>query len=213
MDIEGLGDKLVDQLVEAGMVRTPADLYALDAGRLEGLERMAEKSAANLVAMIERSKHPTLARFIHALGIRNVGEATARDLAVHFGSIEALMSADIEALQRVADVGPVVAQSIVEFFSEPHNRKTVEALLAAGIIAQNPARDDVGSRRAPAGIAGKRFVLTGTLPTVSRDDARERIEARGGKVVGRRLQEERTTWWPEPIPAANMTRLLRSAFW
>src|SRR6185436_8011855 len=183
MDIEGLGEKLVDQLVAAGMVRTPADLYALDAAQLEGLERMGEKSAANLVATIAGSRHPALARFIHALGIRNVGEATARDLALHFGNVEALMSADVEALQRVMDVGPVVAESIVEFFAEPHNRDAVNSLLAAGIAPQPPLRTETAPD-APRGIAGKRFVLTGTLPTLAREEAKERIEARGGRVSG-----------------------------
>ncbi|HZM46920.1 MAG TPA: NAD-dependent DNA ligase LigA [Burkholderiales bacterium] len=184
MDIEGLGEKVVDQLVDADLVRTPVDLYALAPGTLENLERMGKKSAANLVAAITRSKHPTLARFIHALGISNVGEATARDLALHFGGMDALMGADIGTLQRVADVGPVVAESIVEFFSEPHNRKAVEDLLGAGIETQNPPRAEPGEESPRTGIAGKRFVLTGTLPTMTKDDAKERIEARGGRVAG-----------------------------
>jgi DNA ligase (NAD+) len=184
MDIEGLGEKVVDQLVDADLVRAPADLYALEAATLECLERMGRKSAANLLATIARSKRPTLARFIYALGISNVGEATARDLAVHFHGIDALMSADAGALQRVADVGPVVAGSIVEFFAEPHNRKAVEDLLGAGMEIQNPPRAEPGQEGPPAGIAGKRFVLTGTLPGMTKDDARERIEARGGRVAG-----------------------------
>jgi DNA ligase (NAD+) len=184
MDIEGLGEKVVDQLVDAELVRAPADLYALDAVTLENLERMGRKSAANLLATIARSKRPGLARFIHALGIANVGEATARDLAGHFGGIEALMGADVEALQRVADVGPVVAESIVEFFAEPHNRKAVEDLLGAGIEIQNPPRAGPGQESPPTGIAGKRFVLTGTLPGMTKDEAKERIEARGGRVSG-----------------------------
>ena len=180
MDIEGLGEKLVDQLVDGKMVETAADVYRLDAARLEGLERMAEKSAANILEAIERSKEPPLARFIYALGIRNVGEATARDLALHFGSLDAIMAADVDALQRVADVGPVVGASITQFFGEPHNRKVVEDLQAVGIRPVAPER----KASAGKGIAGKRFVLTGTLPGMTRDDAKERIEARGGRVSG-----------------------------
>jgi DNA ligase (NAD+) len=184
MDIEGLGEKLVDQLVGGGMVATPADLYSLDAARLGGLERMAEKSAANILAAIERSKRPALARFIYALGIRNVGEATARDLARHFGSVQAIADADVDALQRVADIGPVVAASIAQFFGEPHNRMVVEGLLSAGIdvVSSPPAEESMP--RAREGVAGRRFVLTGTLPNMTKDDAKERIEARGGRVSG-----------------------------
>ena len=179
MDIEKLGDKLVDQLVDGGIVETPADLYQLDAATLEGLERMAEKSAANVVEGIERSKRTTLARLIYSLGIRNVGETTARDLALHFGDLEPLMAADEEALQRVPDVGPVVATSIARFFAEPHNRKVIRKLLAAGI-----AFERVKKPPARGGVAGKTFVLTGTLPGLSRDAARERILQAGGKVAG-----------------------------
>jgi DNA ligase (NAD+) len=180
MDIEGLGEKLVDQLVDGGIVRTPADLYGLTAARLEALERMAERSATNILASIERSKRPVLARFVFALGIRNVGEATARDLAQHFGSIEAIAGAGADALQRVADVGPVVAASIAQFFGEPHNREVVDQLLAAGVEPVAPPSVAGGA----PGIAGKRFVLTGTLPGLTREEARERIEARGGRVSG-----------------------------
>jgi DNA ligase (NAD+) len=178
MDIEGLGEKLVDQLVDGKMVETPADLYKVDAAQLQKLERMAEKSATNLVAAVERSKHPTLARFIYALGVRNVGEATARDLAQHFGSIEAIVDADVDALQRIAEIGPVVAASIARFFGETHNRKVVHALLAAGVQPEKPAHVETASK----GLAGKRFVLTGALPTMTKDDAKDRIEARGGHV-------------------------------
>ncbi len=179
MDIEGLGEKLVDQLVDAGLVKTPADLYALDAGRLAALERMGEKSAANLLDEIERSKRPSLARFIFALGIRNVGESTARDLARHFGSLEALMRADESGLMAVPDVGPVVAASIRNFFAERHNRDVIAGLLEAGVRPTGEERV-----AAAAGIAGKIFVLTGTLPGMTRDEARSLIEARGGKVTG-----------------------------
>jgi DNA ligase (NAD+) len=179
LDIEGLGEKLVDQLVDGGLVKTPADLYGLGAGDLAGLERMAEKSAANIVESIERSKHTTLPRLIYSLGIRNVGETTARDLALHFGDLEPLLGADDGALQRVPDVGPIVAQSIAHFFSEPHNRKVVEGLRAAGITFEPVIKPPPKS-----GIAGKTFVLTGTLPKLTRDEAKERILQAGGKVSG-----------------------------
>jgi len=178
MDIEGLGEKLVDQLVDADIVRTPADLYRLDAAVLAGLERMGEKSAANVVAAIGKSRHATLARFIYALGIRNVGETTARDLARHFGSMDALMAAGVEELQQVPDVGPVVAQSIAQFFAERHNREVVRQLLEAGITFERAAAER--SRR----LEGKTFVLTGTLPTLSREEAKARIEQHGGRVSG-----------------------------
>ncbi|MBC7778626.1 MAG: NAD-dependent DNA ligase LigA [Proteobacteria bacterium] len=184
MDIEGLGEKLVDQLVDAGLVHTPADLYRLPLDALRALERMAEKSAGNVAAAIAASRHPTLARFLFALGIRNVGETTARDLARHYRSLGALMEADRESLQQVLDVGPVVATSIAGFFAEAHNREVIEALLAAGVVPQPlPALEDAGAASA-AGIAGKTFVLTGTLPGLTRDEARASIEAAGGKVAG-----------------------------
>jgi DNA ligase (NAD+) len=179
MDIEGLGEKLVDQLVDAGLVKTPADLYTLDLEKLTGLDRMGEKSAANLLAAIEESKTPSLARFIFALGIRNVGETTAKDLARHFGNIEALMAADEARLQQVRDVGPVVAASIVHFFAEPHNRQVIADL--AKVSVRGTALEPVALDSA---IAGKTFVLTGTLPTLSRDEAKALIEAKGGKVAG-----------------------------
>ncbi|MFP5403634.1 MAG: NAD-dependent DNA ligase LigA, partial [Gammaproteobacteria bacterium] len=180
MDIEGLGDKLVDQLVDRNLVRTPADVYALDLATLAGLERMAEKSAANLLAAIEASKATTLARFVFALGIRNVGEATAKDLARHFGSLDALIGASDEALRAVRDVGPIVAQSIVQFFAEPHNLDVVRALRAAGVHWPESA----GVQPSAGILSGKTLVLTGTLPTLTRDQAKERIEAAGGKVAG-----------------------------
>jgi DNA ligase (NAD+) len=179
MDIEGLGEKLVEQVVDCGLVHTPADLYQLNLEALAGLERMAQKSAANLLAAIEKSKQPTLARFIYALGIRNVGEATARDLARHFGSLQALMAADAAALQLVPDVGPVVAASIARFCTEPHNREVIDALLRAGVAPSEGA-----GQVADLTLAGKTLVLTGTLPTLTREAAKEMIEARGGKVAG-----------------------------
>ncbi len=179
-DIEGLGDKLVEQLVDNEIVKTPADLYKLDIAALAGLERMAEKSAGNVIAAIEKSKRTTLARFIFALGIRNVGERTAADLALAFGDIEPLLQADEQSLQQVPDVGPVVAQSIAQFFAEPHNREVVAQLLAAGVtFERTPRAANVSSR-----VSGKVFVLTGALPNLSRDDAKERIEAKGGRVTG-----------------------------
>ena len=179
MDIDGLGDKLVDQLVDGGVVKTPADLYRLDVGTLADLERMAEKSAANVLAAIDHSKRVTLARFIYALGIRNVGESTARDLAQHFGNLDDLMVADEQELQQVPDVGPVVAQSIAQFFAEPHNRKVVENLRAAGIRYERMA-----AARARGKLADRVFVLTGTLPHLTREGAKSRIEAHGGRVTG-----------------------------
>jgi len=180
MDIEGLGDRLVDQLVDAGLVRTPADVFGLRTADLSALERMAEKSAFNVVAAIAKSKDTTLARFVYGLGIRHVGEATARDLARHFGSLDALLEADLAALLEVRDVGPVLAESIVRFFAEGHNRDVIAALRAAGVRWPESAPE-----RAIAGqLAGLTFVLTGTLPTLSREDAKARIEAEGGKVAG-----------------------------
>ena len=180
MDIEGLGEKLVDQLVDRGLVHTAADLYRLDLNTLASLERMAEKSAGNLLAAIDKSKRTSLARFVYALGIPNVGEATARDLARHFGSLDALLDADVEALQQVPDVGPVVARSIADFFAEAHNRQVIRALRAAGV--HWPEGSGQPPQQGP--LAGKTFVLTGTLPTLSRDQAKEMIEAAGGKVSG-----------------------------
>ncbi|PVY80774.1 DNA ligase (NAD+) [Cupriavidus alkaliphilus] len=180
MDIEGLGDKLVEQLVDQGIVRTPADLYKLGVAKLAALERMADKSAANLIAAIDKSRATTMNRFIFALGIRHVGEATAKDLARHFGKLDALMAADEAALLEVNDVGPVVAQSIANFLAEPHNVEVIEQLRAAGV--HWPESEPVA--KAPAPLSGKTFVLTGTLPTLSREDAKELLEAAGAKVAG-----------------------------
>ena len=181
MDIEGLGEKLVDQLVDGGIVRTPADLYKLGIAKLAALERMAEKSAANVVAAIESSKERTLGRFIYALGIRNVGEVTAKDLARHFGTMDALMDASVEQLMDAPDVGPVVAESVAGFFRERHNREVIEQLRAAGVRWQ----EGPPVRAATAGpFAGKIVVLTGTLGAMTRDEAKDRIESLGGKVSG-----------------------------
>jgi DNA ligase (NAD+) len=180
MDIEGLGDKLVDQLVDANLVHTPADLYKLGVAALAELERMAEKSAANIVAAIDRSRNTTLARFIFALGIRHVGETTAKDLARHFGNLDALIEADEASLLEVRDVGAVLAQSLLQFFAEPHNREVIAQLRAAGVHWPEGKPE-----RVPRGVlAGKTFVLTGTLATISREEAKDRIERLGGKVAG-----------------------------
>ncbi|MBP8139715.1 MAG: NAD-dependent DNA ligase LigA, partial [Burkholderiales bacterium] len=181
MDIEGLGEKLADQLVEGGVVRTPADLYTLGVAKLAALERMADRSAANVVAAIEKSKSTTLQRFVFALGIRHVGEATARDLARHFGGLDALMGADGAALLEVRDVGPVLAESIARFFGEPHNREVIERLRAAGIRWPEHAPAPSAAEGPLAGLA---LVLTGTLPTLTRDEAKAMIEAAGGKAAG-----------------------------
>ena len=181
MDVEGLGDKLVDQLVDGGLIRTLPELYTLGIAKLSALERMADKSAANLVAGLEKSKTTTLARFLYALGIRHVGEATAKDLARHFGGMDRLMAATLQQLLGVNDVGPVVAQSIHTFFEQPHNREVVEQLRAAGITW--PESDGTADTT-PKPLAGKTLVLTGTLPVLTRDEAKDLIEAAGGKVAG-----------------------------
>ena len=180
MDIEGLGDKIVDQLVEQGRVHTPADLFGLKAEELAGMERLGEKSAANLLAAIDHSRETSLARFIYALGIRNVGETTAKDLARYFGNLDALLAADDEALQRVPDVGPVVAACLRQFFLEEHNLQVVRALRQAGV--RWPDMEPAATAAGP--LLGKTFVLTGTLPTLARDEAKALIEAAGGKVTG-----------------------------
>ncbi len=177
MDIEGLGDKLVDQLVEKDRVHDASDLYQLSMDDLAGLERMAEKSAGNLLGALETSKQTTLARFIFSLGIREVGETTAQLLAHEFGDLAPLMQADFERLRAVRDVGPVVAENIVEFFSESHNREVIDRLVKAGIVWPVEAQ----SKKKP--LAGKTFVLTGTL-SVPRDELKDRLQALGAKVSG-----------------------------
>ncbi|MDE2422807.1 MAG: NAD-dependent DNA ligase LigA [Betaproteobacteria bacterium] len=176
MNIEGLGDKRVDQFVDLGLLETPADIYALTFEQLITLPLFGQKSINNLLSAIEQSKNTTLPRFIFALGIRNVGEATAKDLANHFGSIEALMQATQEELLAVKEVGPIVAESIHDFFSEEHNRQVIRKLLHSGIHWP----EIVPIQHAP--FSGKVFVLTGTLPHLSRDEAKQRIEQVGGKV-------------------------------
>jgi len=181
MDIEGLGDKIVEQLVDAGIVQSLPGLYKLGVAKLAALDRMAEKSAQNLVDALEKSKTPTLARFLFSLGIRQVGERTAKDLARHFGKLDTLMNASVEQLLEVPDVGPIVAASIHTFFAQPHNREVVEQLLAAGVVPKESAGE---ADDRPRPLLGKTLVLTGTLPTLSRDEAQALIEEAGGKVSG-----------------------------
>ena len=180
MDVEGLGEKLVDQLVDGNVVKTLPDLYRMGFVALAALDRMAEKSARNVLDALEKSKQTTLARFLFALGIRHVGETTAKDLARHFGTLDAIMAASTDQLLQTPDVGPVVAESIHTFFQQPHNREVVEQLRAVGITWKE-------GEPAPAALlplAGKTFVLTGTLPTLSRDEAKAMLEAQGAKVSG-----------------------------
>ncbi|MEC4719461.1 NAD-dependent DNA ligase LigA [Noviherbaspirillum sp. CPCC 100848] len=180
MDIEGLGDQLVEQLVDKHIITTAADLYKLGLTSLAELDRMAEKSAQNVLKALEKSKSTTLARFIYALGIRHVGEATAKELARHFGNLDAFLQAGEQQLLEVADIGPVVARSIINFLSDPLNRELIEQLRAAGI--HWPESESMAAAAKP--MAGKTFVLTGTLPNLTRDEAAARIEAAGGKVAG-----------------------------
>ena len=182
LDVEGLGEKLVDQLIDSGLVRTLPDLYKLGLLKLAALDRMAEKSAQNIVDALDKSKQTTMPRFLFGLGIRHVGETTAKDLAKHFGQIDRLMDASVEQLLHVNDVGPIVAQSIRTFFDQPHNREVVEQLRAAGIHWDEHEPGAIDPTSLP--LYGLTFVLTGTLPTLSRDDAKAMIEAAGGKVAG-----------------------------
>ena len=180
VEVEGLGDKLVDQLVDSGIIRTLPDLYRLGLTSLAALDRMADKSAQNIVDALQKSKQTTLPRFLFGLGIRHVGEATAKALAKHFGSLDAIMDAPVEGLLEVADVGPVVAQSIHTFFEQPHNREVVAQLRACGLHWEEGAP----AERVPTPLSGKTLVITGTLPSLSRDQAKDLIEAAGGKVAG-----------------------------
>ncbi len=180
VEVEGLGDKLVDQLVEAGIVNTLPDLYRLGLVALAALDRMADKSAQNLLDALQKSKQTTLPRFLFGLGIRHVGEATAKALAKHFGKLDTIMDAPAEQLLEVADVGPIVAESLHTFFDQPHNREVVEQLRACGVTWE----EGEPAAQTPKPLAGKTFVITGTLPTLSRDDAKDRLEAAGAKVAG-----------------------------
>ncbi|MFZ4062265.1 MAG: NAD-dependent DNA ligase LigA [Polynucleobacter sp.] len=178
LDIEGLGEKIVDQLVDHHLVRTPADLYRLGFTALANLERMGEKSADNLIQAIDQSRNTTLARFIFALGIRHVGETTAKDLANYYRNMHALMDAKLEDLLSVKDVGPVVADSIISFMEEAHNREVIEQILASGMQLS------VEEKIISAAVVGKTFVLTGTFPTMTRDEAKDLLENAGAKVAG-----------------------------
>jgi DNA ligase (NAD+) len=180
MDIEGLGDKLVEQMVDGNVIKTLPDLYRLGLGALASLDRMADKSAQNVLAALDKSKQATLPRFLFGLGIRHVGEATAKELARYFGKLDAIMDASVEQLLDVPDVGPVVAESIHTFFQQPHNREVVEQLRACGVTWP----EGEPAARAPRPLAGKTIVLTGTLPTLSRDEAKDLLEAAGAKVAG-----------------------------
>jgi DNA ligase (NAD+) len=180
LDIEGLGERLVDQLVDAGVIKTLPDLYRLGLTSLAALDRMADKSAQNVLAALQKSKQTTLPRFLYGLGIRQIGESTARDLAKHFGSLDAIMNATEEQLLEVNDVGPIVAHSLRTFFDQPHNREVMEQLRFVGITWPEGER----AERAPQTLQGKTFVLTGTFPTLSRDEAKDKLEAAGAKVSG-----------------------------
>lgn len=180
MDIEGLGDRLIEMLVDEGMVSTVADLYRLTKFQIASLERMGDKSAANLTAAIDRSREPLLWRFLYALGIREVGEATAKGLAAHFGTLEAISEADEESLQTVPDVGPIVAGHIRSFFDQPHNQETLAALKEAGVTWQEEHVLSVDEQP----LSGQTWVLTGTLSGMTRDQAKEKLEQLGAKVAG-----------------------------
>jgi len=191
LDIDGLGEKVIDQLVDQQLVRTPVDLFTLDLPQLAALDRFAEKSAQNLLEALNHARSTTLARFIYALGIRHVGESTAKDLARHFGALDLLMQASVEQLLEVNDVGPVVADSIHQFFAEAHNREVIGQLRAPGRLSwpEGPPAPRVPevlpeSDAAQHAFAGRTVVLTGTLPTLSREAAKERLEAAGAKVSG-----------------------------
>ncbi|MCK0751570.1 NAD-dependent DNA ligase LigA [Chromohalobacter japonicus] len=179
LDIDGLGEKLIDLLVERDWVKTPADLFRLEADKLAELPRLAEKSANNLVNALEAAKRTTLARFVYAIGIREVGEATAASLARHFGSLQALSKASLEALEAVEDVGPVVARHIHTFFRQPHNQETLEDLQEVGVTWE-----EVEIAGLPQPLAGQTWVLTGTLESMTRDDGKARLQALGAKVSG-----------------------------
>jgi len=180
MDIEGLGTKLIEQLVDADLLSTPADIFELQAEQLEELDRMGPKSAENVVAAIEQSKHTTLPRFIFALGIREVGETTAKSLARHLGGLDALIAADEETLQSTPDVGPVVAGNIVRFFAESHNRDVVSRLIDLGITWDDMPQAGVSNSQ----FSGKVVVITGTLSRMTRDQAKELLESLGARVTG-----------------------------
>ncbi|SNY97108.1 NAD-dependent DNA ligase LigA [Halomonas sp. hl-4] len=179
LDIDGLGEKLIEQLVDLDWVKSPADLFHLTVEQLKSLPRMGEKSATNLVNALEKAKSTTLARFIYALGIREVGEATAANLAHHFGTLEAIQAAEVIALEAVSDVGPIVAAHVHTFFRQPHNQDTLQALRNAGIQWQ-----EAEVIQGPTPLDGQTWVLTGTLESMTRDEGKARLQALGAKVAG-----------------------------
>ncbi|MES2946038.1 MAG: helix-hairpin-helix domain-containing protein, partial [Pseudomonadota bacterium] len=180
VEVEGLGEKLVDQLVEAKIINTLPDLYRLGLVALSNLDRMADKSAQNLLEALQKSKKTTLPRFLFGLGIRHAGEGTAKGLTKHFGKLDAIMNATEEELLQVPDIGPIVAKSLFTFFSQPHNREVVEQLRACGVTWE----EHEPAAAAPQLLTGKTFVITGTLPTLGREEAKEMLEAAGAKVSG-----------------------------
>ncbi|MEY5440028.1 NAD-dependent DNA ligase LigA, partial [Salmonella enterica subsp. enterica serovar Corvallis] len=182
LDVDGMGDKIIDQLVEKEYVHTPADLFTLTAGKLTGLDRMGPKSAQNVVNALEKAKETTFARFLYALGIREVGEATAAGLAAYFGTLDALEAASVEELQKVPDVGIVVATHVFNFFAEESNREVIVQLLEQGI--HWPAPVVINAEEIDSPFAGKTIVLTGSLSLMSRDDAKARLTELGAKVAG-----------------------------
>ncbi|WP_404471492.1 NAD-dependent DNA ligase LigA [Vreelandella venusta] len=179
LDVDGLGEKLIEQLVDLDWVKTPADLFHLSVEQLKSLPRMGEKSATNLVNALEKAKQTTLARFIYALGIREVGEATAANVANHFGTLQALQDADLAALEAVNDVGPIVAKHIHTFFRQPHNLETLQALIEAGITWQESE-----VTQGPTPLEGQTWVLTGAMESMTRDEGKARLQALGAKVAG-----------------------------
>jgi DNA ligase (NAD+) len=181
LDVDGLGGKLIEQLVANHRIKTPADLYHLEKEELAGMDRMGEKSAENLIRSIGNSKNTTLSRFLYGLGIREVGDATAGSLAAHFGKLVAIMAADEASLQTVTDVGPVVAARIHSFFAEIHNQQVIESLLESGLTWPE---SDPAPRTENGPLFGKTIVLTGSLSNMTRDEAKEKIQAAGGKVTG-----------------------------
>ncbi|AGA33091.1 DNA ligase [Thioalkalivibrio nitratireducens DSM 14787] len=180
LDIEGFGERLIEQLVASGTVTNPAELFALDAGRLEGFDRIGPKSAQNLERALQRARETTLARFVYALGIREIGEVTARALAAHFGALDPLMEASVEELEAIRDVGPVVARHVASFFAEPHNREVIAALRNAGVHWPEPEPADTDARP----LEGRTYVLTGSLEGMTREQASQRLQALGAKVTG-----------------------------
>jgi len=182
LDIEGLGEKLIDQMVEQNILRSPSDIYELDQDKLMALERMGEKSAANLLAAIEHSRSTTLPRLLNGLGIPGVGESTAKALADHFGSLDALQAASLEEIQAVPDIGPVVGASVAGFFADARHQKELKRLRALDLHWQEGLPSSGTDRQLP--LAGITVVLTGSLPGISRDEAAERLTARGARVSG-----------------------------